>query len=263
MHIVAIIQARMSSSRFPGKVLLDIAGEPMLARVVERARRARTVNQVMVATTTDLADDPVAAFCQQRGYSFIRGSLTDVLDRYYQAARASQADVIVRLTADCPVIDPDVIDATVSAFLGKADNNSAEPFIYDFVANRLPPPWKRTYPIGLDVEVCSFNALERAWKEADQPHQREHVMPFLYEKEGRFRIFVLDHSPDYGALRWTVDTPEDLELIRRIFSRFNGRDDFSWLEVLALFQREPELAQINAGVQHHHYKDVDARAKGK
>lgn len=267
-YTVAIIQARMSSSRLPGKVLLDIGGQPMLARVVERTKRAGLVDQVMVATTTEASDDPIEDLCLAHGYLCYRGSLHDVLDRYYQAARQAGAQVIVRITADCPLIDPDVIDRTVKAFWGKGlcarkQPGSTTPTSatarYDFAANRLPPPWGRTYPIGLDTEVCTFQALEVAWKEATELYQREHVMPYFYDHCQRFRILLVNHDKDYGTLRWTVDTAEDLELVRQVYARFGDRDDFSWLEVLALFEREPELAQINAGVQHKHYQQVDER----
>lgn len=266
LRILAIVQSRMNSTRLPGKVLLDIAGQPMLARVVDRARRAKMLDEVVVATTIDPSDGPVEVLCRSRNYPFYRGSANDVLDRYYQAASQFQADVIVRLTADCPLIDPGVIDATVIAFFGfdpLSDRTlkqikSYAPR-YDFATNRLPPPWKRTYPIGLDTEVCTFKALERAWREAIEPHQREHVMPYLYEQAGRFRVRVIDHEPDYGALRFTVDTAEDLQLVREIFNRFGGRDDFGWLEVVALLDRHPELAEINASVVHKTVHDVDAR----
>jgi spore coat polysaccharide biosynthesis protein SpsF len=250
MRTVAIIQARMSSSRLPGKVLLDLAGQPMLVRVVERVRRARFVDAVAVATTTDPADDPIETLCRERGYLVYRGSMFDVLDRFYGAARQFGADVIVRVTADCPIIDPDVVDHTVAAFWA----NQA-----DFAANRLPPPWKRTWPIGLDTEVCSFAALERAWKEARLPYEREHVMPYFYDVEGRFKIVVTDHDPDYGSQRWTVDTQEDLDLLRAIFTYFGGQDTFSWLDVLRLMEREPRLASINAGVRHKVGTEIDAR----
>jgi spore coat polysaccharide biosynthesis protein SpsF len=275
----------MSSSRLPGKVLLDIAGQPMLVRVVERSCRAKSLDQVVVATTTDPSDDLIVALCAERDYLCTRGSQQDVLDRYYQAARRFQADIIVRLTADCPLMDPGLIDETVNALLGfpitdlqSAISNQRSKILFDFATNRLPPPWGRSYPIGLDIEVCTFTALERAWAEATLPYQREHVMPYLYEDEhsvhysslqpvpmppqapaGFFRVLHLHHVPDYGALRWTVDTAEDLELVRQIYSRFPGRDDFSWLEVLALFEREPDLASLNAGIQHKNYTDVDIR----
>jgi len=267
MRIVAIIQSRMGSSRLPGKVLLDIAGQPMLARVVERTRQARKVDEVVVATTTDPSDDAVVALCQRRGYPYYRGSLYDVLDRYYQTAKTFGAEVIVRITADCPLIDPGVIDRTVQEFMLAG---------VDFAANRLPPPWRRTYPIGLDTEVCTFAALERAWREADLPHHREHVMPYLYEPatsnqqlpggslSSTFRVLVVNHDVDgdrksLGHLRWTVDTAEDLNLIRQIYAHFPGRDDFTWLDVLELVQHNPELGQINADVQHKTLRDVDER----
>lgn len=250
MRTVAIIQARMSSSRLPGKVLLDLAGQPMLVRVVDRVRRARSVDDVVIATTTDPADDPIETLCCERSYQVYRGSMFDVLDRFYGAARQFGADVIVRVTADCPIIDPDVIDHTVAAFWA----NQA-----DFAANRLPPPWKRTWPIGLDTEVCSFTGLERAWKEAKLPYEREHVMPYFYDVDGRFKVVVTDHDPDYGAQRWTVDTPEDLALLREVFARFAGQDTFSWLDVLHLMEREPQLARINAGVRHKVGTEIDDR----
>lgn len=246
-HVVAIVQARVSSSRLPGKVLADILGQPMLVRVVERARMAVLLDEVVVATTTEAEDDSIEALCRERGYACTRGSNVDVLDRVYQAARQHGAEVVVRLTGDCPLIDPGIIDQTVGAFL-RSD--------VDFAANRLPPPWKRTYPIGLDTEVCSFGALERAWKEADQPHEREHVMPFLYEVPGRFRVLLVECERDYSHYRWTVDAPEDLELVRQIYARMGGRDDFSWREVLQLFEREPALAAINTQVAHKTYRDV-------
>jgi spore coat polysaccharide biosynthesis protein SpsF len=131
----------------------------------------------------------------------------------------------------------------------------------DFAANRLPPPFTRTYPIGLDTEVASFSALERAWKEATARHDREHVMPYLYEVEGRFHVVRLEYAQDFGWMRWTVDTPQDLELIRQVAARLKDRPDFSWLDVVAIFQREPELSQINASVQHRTMFDVDERFK--
>jgi spore coat polysaccharide biosynthesis protein SpsF len=248
--VVGIIQARMASSRLPGKVLEDVHGVPMLARVVGRAGRAQTLDQVVVATTTDADDQAVVELCQARKYPSFRGHPTDVLDRYFQAARAFGAKTIVRLTADCPLIDPAVIDKTVGAFL------AATPPV-DFATNRYIDD--RTYPIGLDTEVCSAAALEQAWRQADQPHQREHVMPYLYEVEGRFRTLHVRTSPSYGSLRWTVDTADDLAFVRQIYASFGGRDDFSWLEVLRLLQEHPELARVNAAVRRKKLTDIDDR----
>lgn len=279
-HIVAIVQARMGSTRLPGKVLLELGGEPMLAQVVERTRRSHLVHQVVVATTIQAEDDPVAELCAQRGYPCWRGSLNDVLDRYYQAARYFQAQVVVRITADCPVIDPQLIDRTILAFFGQLqpqdtllDEKAAMQPVrqhelrpaacwpgapFDFAANRLPPPWGRTYPIGLDTEVVSFAALECAWQEADQPYHREHVLPYLYEHRERFNVLLVHHTEDLGGLRWTVDTPEDFQLLQKIFTAL-GNNTFSWLEVLKLTQEHPEWQALNAHVRHKRYNEVDAR----
>jgi len=293
MHaITAIIQARMSSSRLPGKVLRQISGQPMLAHVVERAKRAHLVDQVLVATTTGSDDNAIERFCAERGYPCYRGSLPDVLDRYYQAARQSQAGTIVRITADCPLLDPAVVDLTIQAFQGGFTPQQTGG--YDFAANRLPPPWTRSLPIGLDVEVCSFAALERAWHEAHERFHREHVMPYLYEDVSLFpvqnsqvdlpyhlahgvsprgfRVIQLHHTPDQGSLRWTVDTPADLELVQQIFEHLMAPKDqvssdpfdetiFPWHTVLSLVQSHPELSEINASIQHKTVFDVDTRTQ--
>ena len=256
----------MTSSRLPGKVLLDITGQPMLMRVVARTSRATTVERVLVATTTDASDDPVVACCDLMGIPCIRGSLHDVLDRYYQAATQTKADVVVRITADCPVIDPVLIDDCVNTLLEDS---------FDFTCNRLPPPFTRTYPIGLDTEVCTFPALEQAWKEARETFHREHVMPYLYEgvklsavsdklsvgvSPRGFRITQLHHTTDYGSYRWTVDTPEDLEFMRQIYGHFDGRDDFLWEEILELVHEKPNLMKINQAVKHKTLKEIDERS---
>ncbi len=247
--VVAIVQARMGSSRLPGKVLADLGGRPVLEWVLRRAGRAASIQQVMVATTINPEDDAVARFCKEAGYDCFRGSAFDVLDRYYRAAGAAGADVIVRLTGDCPLIDPGLLDAAVETFL------AAEPPL-DFAANRMPGD--RTVPIGLDTEICTRAALERAWAEAQQPHEREHVMPHFYEHPHDFNILHMRHEPDYGHYRWTVDTPEDLELLRQVVAHFDD-DTFSWMDVLELFEQQPELAELNAGVQHRGQTHVDER----
>lgn len=280
---IAIIQARMGSSRLPGKVLLDIAGKPMIQHVIERTRLSRSLDSVIAATTTDPSDDPIVAFAASISIPCTRGSLHDVLDRYYQAAQTHSAEVIVRITADCPLIDPQVIDQTV-ALLGIANYElgSAQSLIpnlqFDFSCNRLPPPFTRSFPIGLDAEACTFTALERAWREATETFHREHVMPFIYEgthltpetphlaqgtSQRGFHIAQLHHTPNYGDLRWTVDTPEDLTFIREIFARLDGKTDFTWYDVLEIIQQHPELAQINAIVRHKTMTEVDDRATGK
>ena len=239
--VVAIVQARMGSSRLPGKVLKDIGGVPMLTRVIVRARRAQTLGRVILATTQDKSDDPVADYCREQGFPVYRGDPLDVLDRYYQAACLFGAQTIVRLTGDCPLIDPGEIDRTVRAFQDQK---------VDFAANRLPPPWQRTTPIGMDTEVVTFEALERAWREARQKHHREHVMPYFYEEPGRFKMLLVDHDPNLGRLRLTVDTPEDLTLVRKIYDAFGNSDRFSLREILDLLDRNPGLQTLNAGVAH-------------
>jgi len=293
LNKLAIIQARMSSSRLPGKAMCELSGQTMLQYMLERVQRAKLLDGVVLATTTDPSDDILAQLSQNICLPYYRGSLHDVLDRFYQAAAQFQADVVVRLTADCPLIDPDLIDRTVGTFLGipaekfLADfsqlliDNSPITNLIDFAADRLPPPWKRTLPIGQDVEVCSFGALKRAWKEAGERYQREHVMPYLYEDitftqphappamgwyidqaitPRGLKVALLNHEPDYGALRWTVDTPEDLEFVRRIADRFEGQSGFTWLDVLALLEQEPDLAAINQAVKHKSAYDVDQRS---
>jgi spore coat polysaccharide biosynthesis protein SpsF len=248
MKTVAIIQARMSSTRLPGKVLKIASGRTLLERMVERARKAKLVDDVWVATTVDPSDDALFGYCLEWDIPVYRGSLQDVLDRYYQLAKQEHAGTIVRLTGDCPLIDPGLIDNVLSAL----EKEKA-----DFACNRLPPPFSRTYPIGLDVEACTFSALEKAWREATQAHQREHVLPYLYETTGRFKVTQLNYKEDLGALRWTVDTPEDLELIRVIYDRFEGRNDFTWLEIVDLFRKDPELVKINSNIRHKTMFDVE------
>lgn len=250
-NILAIIQARMSSSRLPGKVLRDLGGKPVLERVISRVSRSRYISSVVVATTADPSDDPIAEFCELHDTRLFRGSLYDVLDRYYQCARENQADVIVRITADCPMIDPQEIDRVIAAFLEGS---------CDFAANRLPPPHKRTSPIGMDSEVCSFAALEDAWQHATEKFEREHVMPYLYETPGRFRVRVVDTAPDMGHLRFTIDTEEDLQVARAIYAAFGNEDYFSLEELLRVNAENPQWQHSLAGIQHKSFLDVDERA---
>ena len=242
----------MSSSRLPGKVLRLVGSQPMLARVIARASRAKLVDEVMVATTTDPSDEPIAEYCETKGIACFRGDLYNVLDRYYQAAKASGANVVVRLTADCPFIDPEEIDRTITHF---------HLTCADFTANRLPPPFRRTTAVGMDTEVVSFAALERAWHEAAEPFEREHVMPYLYDMPGRFKISVADWEKDLSHLRFTVDTPADLEVANQVYSEFNDRDDFTLQDLLAANAQHPEWQAQLAGVKHKDLFEVDHRAK--
>jgi len=233
--IVAAIQARMGSTRLPGKVLMDIGGETTLARVVKRVRRAALVEEIVVATTDSPGDDAIVRECERLGVSCFRGCESDVLDRYYQASQAFACDLIVRITSDCPLIDGSVIDDTIRTFC--ADRA-------DYASNVFP----RTYPRGLDTEVFSASALARAWQQACKPHQREHVTPYFYEHPQIFRTAAHRASRDYSHYRWTLDTDEDLQLIRAIYARLGNRDDLRWQDAIAVMEREPELASLNSQV---------------
>jgi spore coat polysaccharide biosynthesis protein SpsF len=235
MTTVAIIQARMGSTRLPGKVMLPLLDEPMLTRVVRRAARATRLDLVVVATTTDAADDEIVALGAREGWPVERGSQMDLLDRYVQAARAHDADVVVRITSDCPLIDPAVLDDTVAAFDAAG---------CDYASNTLEP---RTFPRGLDVEVVTRDALERAWREDRDPAWREHATPYVYRHPEAFRLLRVPGPSDHTRHRWSVDTPEDYELVRRIYESI-GHDEFGWLEALALAEAHPEWSDLNRGV---------------
>jgi spore coat polysaccharide biosynthesis protein SpsF len=235
VRTVAIVQARMSSSRLPGKVLMDLGGETVLARVVHRLRRSILVHQIVVATSMSEKDDAVVSECHRIQVQCFRGSEHDVLDRYYRCAKTHATVALVRITADCPVIDSEVVDATIQAFL-------EDPC--DYSSNALVP----AFPRGLDVEVFTMAALSRAWREARKPYEREHVTPYLYEHPELFRLVSVQADADYSHYRWTLDTFEDLELLRAIYTRFSNHDEFGWREVLRLMQLEPHLAQVNAHV---------------
>jgi len=230
MRVVAILQARMSSSRLPGKVLADVAGMPMLIRVVRRVEKAQHVDHVVVATSNHPLDDPIAALCDRERVSCFRGSLDDVLARYCDAAEAYNADVVVRVTGDCPLIDPRVIDSTVERFWEAQ---------VDYASNLMP---RLTFPDGLDVEVFTAAALELASREAKKPSEREHVTPYL-RHAGKFRTAGIEASADLSGHRWTVDEPADLEFVRVIYELLDGLSDFTMDDVLQLLSERPELAE--------------------
>lgn len=235
MRVVAIVQARMGSTRLPGKVLQDLEGKTVLARVVERVRQAKQVDEVLVATTDLPADDAIAGECRRHSVKVSRGDQEDVLDRYFRAAQLAKAEVVVRITADCPLIDPEITSKTITAFL------ESQP---DYASNAL----QRTYPRGLDTEVISCNALSRVWQEARKPYERAHVTPYIYEHPDKFKILPVIGDADFSSHRWTVDTAEDLEFVRAIYNRF-GDAPFQWQHVLGLLDREPALMEINRSVE--------------
>lgn len=231
MKVVAIVQARMGSTRLPNKVMKPVGGIPMIELLLSRLSRAREVNQVVVATSVDECNKPLVAHVRMLGYACEQGSEHDVLDRFVQAGRAHRADVVVRITGDCPLVDPGLVDEVIRRF------NAAG---VEYFSNVNPP----TYPDGLDIEVCTFAALDRASRETKKPFDREHVTPYLREP-GRFKAAAMQHSQDLSALRWTVDEPADFAVIEKVFRHFHPRMDFTWGEVLSLQQQQPDMFSIN------------------
>jgi spore coat polysaccharide biosynthesis protein SpsF len=225
--ILALLQARMSSTRLPGKVMMPLLGEPMVLRQLERLRRAASLDRLVVATSDDPSDDPLAARLEAEGVAVHRGSLHDVLGRFAGAVEAfGPATQVVRLTADCPLADPTVIDACVRLHLEGG---------FDYTANDHPPTWPR----GLDVEVMTAEALAVAAREATDAADREHVTAFLYHRPERFRIGRLAAAEDLSRLRWTVDTPADFAFVERVYARlYPTKPDFTSADVRALdFER--------------------------
>lgn len=232
LPVVAIVQARMSSERFRGKTLAEIAGRPMLWHVVDRVRRARLIDKVIVATSIAPEDDAIEQFCTAYAIACFRGDLDDVLDRVYRAARTHHARTVARLTADCPLLDPAIVDRVVEVYLRGN---------FDYVTNAL----RYTYPDGLDVEVFSFKALERAWQDATLPSEREHVTPYLRFGSTFARNNVeAEVDTSRRRLRWTVDSSADLEFVREVYARLRPAE-YSWLEALRVIEQEPQLTEIN------------------
>ena len=233
--ILAILQARMSSTRLPGKVLAPLHGKPMMLRQIERASRALSFDKLLVATSDQADDDPVAAACAEAGIACFRGSLHDVLDRFHQAAAPYAPSHIVRLTADCPLADWTVIDRAVEHAVSGG---------YAYVSNVFPPSW----PHGLDLEVVTFEALETAWREAALPSEREHVLPFVHKRPERFPRGNIAFGEDLSHMRWTVDEPADLEFVRAVYDAlYPGDPAFTTADVIAYLLDHPEVAAINAG----------------
>ncbi|MBT6537431.1 MAG: glycosyltransferase family protein [Rhodospirillaceae bacterium] len=234
IKIVAIVQARMSSSRLPGKVLAPVVGQPMLLRQLERLGRARTVDEIVVATSTEPDDDVIADVCDKSNIACFRGSLHDVLGRYVQAATASEADIVLRLTADCPLTDPVVVDGLIRHMRDGA---------YDYASNTL----ERTWPHGLDVEAMTFDALLTAGHEADDPHEREHVTPFLYGHPDRFKLGSYTGAVDQSALRLTVDYSEDLDVVTQIYDAlYPINAAFTTEDVVIYLDANPGIRALNS-----------------
>lgn len=235
--IVGIIQARMSSARLPGKVLLPVAGAPMLARQVERLQRASKIDQLVIATTTDGCDDAIADLGEELRVQIYRGSREDVLDRFYRAAKPLSPSHVVRLTADCPLCDWQLIDRLIDFALERD---------CDYASNTLRPTW----PDGLDVEMVRFAALEEAWGDEATAVEREHVTPLIIARPGRFSQAGLENDVDLSELRWTVDEPRDYAFVVQIYEAlYPAAPDFTTADILRLLSERPELAEINRGIE--------------
>lgn len=235
--MLAILQARVSSTRLPGKVLKPILGHPMIFRQIERIKRATKIDQLIVATSSDVTDDPLAQLCIENNITYFRGSLEDVLDRFYQAAKSYKPDYIVRLTGDCPLTDPKLIDDVIS-FCEQGD--------YDYVSNVVEP----TYPDGLDAEVFRFPCLEDAWKEGGLPSQREHVTLFIRQHPKRYKIGSYKNRIDLSSLRWTVDEPFDFELVTNIYEAlYPLNSGFTTQDILVFLDEHPGMKTHNIHLQ--------------
>ena len=239
MSTAIIVQTRMTSTRLPGKVLLPILSRPMLSYQLERLRRVSQADRVVIATTTNATDDPIVDFCATEGVDCTRGSEQDVLSRYFEAASRFAAGTVVRVTSDCPLNDPQLVDSAISAYRDEAGG-------CDYVSNMLEPSW----PYGMAVEVFSARTLAEAHVEATAEAEREHVTPFIYWRPGRYSLKSLSMQPDLSQHRWTVDTPEDFELVRRILeSLYPHKPCFAMADVLALLAEHPDWAAINRHIE--------------
>lgn len=239
LNAVAIVQARMGSTRLPGKVLADICGQPLIQRLIDRVKATPGIDHVVVATTIDLADDALANWCLEHSLPVYRGSVNDVLDRFWQCAQRYKAEFIVRVTADDPLKDPEIIRKALELC-------DSAPEV-DYASNTLQP----SYPEGLDIEVVRYRALKRAANEAKLPSEREHVMPYIWKHPDRFVLRGFGMQPDLSHWRWTVDKPSDLELVRRIFAQFPDQPLVDHRAIIAWLNEHPELLAINSGTIRH------------
>ena len=237
--IVTVIQARTGSTRLPNKVLRPLVGKPLLARMVERVLAAELAGTVVVATTTDAADDPIAELCRVEGFLCYRGDAEDVLDRHFQAGRQYGAATVIKIPSDCPLIDPRAIDRVIAYYLAQPDE-------FDFVSNLHPP----SYPDGNDVEVMTMDALATAWREATRPLEREHTTPYLWENPDRFRLgnVLWETGLDYSkSHRWTIDYEEDYQFIRTVYDAlYPANPRFGLDDILAFVAANPPVAALNA-----------------
>jgi spore coat polysaccharide biosynthesis protein SpsF len=235
MKIVVIVQARLNSTRLPGKILKTVLGKPLLEYGLERLRRVKRASRLVVATTNNPSDEPIVNLCKKLKVDFFRGDEEDVLERFYGAALEHQADVVVRVNSDCPLIDPSTVDTVIEQFLSRQPD-------LDYCSNILAP----SFPIGMHTEVFSFEALEKAYQEAQDIPEREHVTPFIYRNPKRFRLESVVHNKDLSQHRWTLDQKEDLTLISKIIEAlYPANPNFSTEDILELLEANPTWPSIN------------------
>ncbi|GLC32338.1 glycosyltransferase family protein [Clostridium omnivorum] len=240
MKVVCIMQARTGSTRLPGKVLKIICGKTVLEHDIDRLKRVKNIDEIIIATTTHEKDDVIVEEANRLGVKHYRGSENDVLSRYYYAAKENVADIIVRVTSDCPLIDSEVTEKIIQYYV---DNKNK----YDYVSNTI----NRTYPRGLDTEAFSFNVLEKAFNEAVSSRDREHVTPYIWDNPTVFSLFQYKNDIDYSNLRWTLDTTEDYELINRIYSSLYPLkgNEFNMNDIIELYNAFPVLREINKNIE--------------
>ncbi|MGE5701491.1 MAG: cytidylyltransferase domain-containing protein [Clostridia bacterium] len=237
MLTAAIIQARMGSTRLPGKVLKQLQDHTVLGHVIRRIKQVKSINKIVIATTNLPIDDVIEQEANRYGIEVYRGSEQDVLSRYYEAALQVNAETIIRITSDCPLIDPMVTEQVIQYYSKHS---------YDYVSNSLA----RTYPRGLDTEVFSMKALQEAHQQANQIHEREHVTPYIYLRSDEFKLGHVLADEDHSSHRWTLDTEEDWQLIQEIYRELYHPDHyFTWLDVLAFLKDRPDLVALNAHVE--------------
>ncbi|QIZ73125.1 cytidylyltransferase domain-containing protein [Oxynema aestuarii] len=243
MNIGIVTQARMTSTRLPGKVLKTVLDKPLLQYHLEQLQQVRLADRIIVATTTNATDNPIIQWCDRLAIAYYRGSENDVLSRYYHAAKTYQIDPIIRVTSDCPLIDPEIVDRLIQSYL------DSQPPV-DYFSNCL----ERTYPRGMDAEIFSFKSLEEAFQEATAQPDREHVTPFIYRQPQRYRIAHLKDKKNNSHHRWTVDTPEDFQLIEKIIKSLSRSEEkLTFKNCLILLENHPEWSKINTHIEQKKY----------
>ena len=236
--IIGIVQVRMASTRLPKKAMVDLCGRPLLWHVIDRARKSKFIDKIVIATTESPEDDVIGKFCSDIKVDIFRGNADDVLDRFYQCAKKYLADIIVRITADDPFKEPAIIDRAIKLLISDKS--------LDYVSNTVKP----SYPEGLDVEAFTFKTLEEAWSESRLPSEREHVTPYIWKNPLQFSILNFENKIDLSSMRWTLDNEADLRFTKEVYARLYVPGSIFKLDaILALLEKEPWISAINGGIE--------------